>query len=242
MAIPIIMIITMTTMMTNNMFNLTKTIKLPHRRNKTTRFPAFSFAWTSSASEWKVFSDFLHFHFSMCFEHIFSTNVPRSSEMNVPTILLYWIFLDYPSINPIHNPHGHQSWAPQKKSLLGQNHVLVKTGQKCKKKKVTFSQIYIRLLVDFGCFLKKEKTNFRQNVETAVSPWFQPGPGPLSLWVIFCGLDRPTKFRWPRSKIWGTYTSDCGLAQNGPNPAPKPKKGIYRVNGSALKFLMYDLF
>ena len=107
MAIPIILIITMTTMMTNNMFNLTKTIKLPHRKNKTTLFPAFSFAWTSSASEWKVFSDFLHFRFSMCFQHIFSTNVPRSSEMNVPTILLDWIFLDYPSINPIHNPHGH---------------------------------------------------------------------------------------------------------------------------------------
>ena len=55
MAIPIILIITMTTMITNNMFNLTNTIKLQHRRNKMTHFPAFSFAWTSSASEWKVF-------------------------------------------------------------------------------------------------------------------------------------------------------------------------------------------
>ena len=31
----------------------------------------------------------------------------------------------------------------------------------------------------------RPKTTFRPNVKTPVSPWFRPGPGPLSFWVIF---------------------------------------------------------
>ena len=43
------------------------------------------------------------------------------------------------------------------------------------------------------------------------------------MWVIFCGLDGPTKFCLPWSKIKGTYKSDWGLARNGQNPAQRPK-------------------
>ena len=31
----------------------------------------------------------------------------------------------------------------------------------------------------------RPKTTFRPNLKTPVSPWFRPGPGPLSFWVIF---------------------------------------------------------
>ena len=34
----------------------------------------------------------------------------------------------------------------------------------------------------------------------------------------FYGLDGPTKFRWPLSKIKGTYNSKVGMAQNGQKP------------------------
>ena len=42
---------------------------------------------------------------------------------------------------------------------------------------------------------------------------------------FFSGPDGPTKFRLPQSKIKGTYNTDWALAQNGQNPARRPKDG-----------------
>ena len=40
---------------------------------------------------------------------------------------------------------------------------------------------------------------------------------------FFDGLDSPTKFRWKRSKIKGTYTSDWGVARNSQKQGWAPK-------------------
>ena len=66
---------------------------------------------------------------------------------------------------------------PKKHPLFQVHHVLATTGKSCSKKKVAFSQSNISLF--FG-----QKTTFRPNVKTAVSPSFRPGPGPLSLWDL----------------------------------------------------------
>ena len=91
-------------------------------------------------------------------------------------------------------------WGPKKRALFNRNHVPATTGQSCQKKKVPFSQMNISLLANFGSFFGKKRifgpfSAFRQNVKTAVSPYIRPGPGPLSLWVIYL-LTRmvPTSF------------------------------------------------
>ena len=43
---------------------------------------------------------------------------------------------------------------------------------------------------------------------------------------FFGGPDGPTKFCWPQSKIKDTYNTDWTLAQNGQNPARRPKDGL----------------
>ena len=63
----------------------------------------------------------------------------------------------------------------QKNPLLDSNHVLATTRKSCSEKKVSFSQINISLLRNFGRFFWLEcifgqKNTFRLNVNTAVSP------------------------------------------------------------------------
>ena len=61
-------------------------------------------------------------------------------------------------------------------------------------------------------------------------------PGLLSLRVIFFGgPDGSTKFRWQRSKIKGTYTSDWALARNGQKTGRAPENDPYLGNGKFLR-------
>ena len=87
----------------------------------------------------------------------------------------------------------------QKTEILGQKnryHFLIltmfwtTTGKSCSKKKSAFAQIIKGEMSFWVIFWGKthflgQKPLFRPNVKMPVSPWFRPGPGPLSFYVIF---------------------------------------------------------
>ena len=50
---------------------------------------------------------------------------------------------------------------------------------------------------------------------------------------FFGGPDVTTRFRWPWSKIKGTYNSNYGLAKNGQNQGWAPENDPYHGNGNA---------
>ena len=57
---------------------------------------------------------------------------------------------------------------------------------------------------------------------------------------LFDGLDGPTKFRWPRSKIKGDFNNNRGLSRNGESPARTVTKiSISEKNGICAKKLHF---
>ena len=73
---------------------------------------------------------------------------------------------------------------PQKRALLDFN----QPGKVVQKKSTIFPNRYQSFN---GCFFEEKKqifglfSAFLQNIKTALSPYICPGPGPLSMWVIF---------------------------------------------------------
>ena len=98
---------------------------------------------------------------------------------------------------------------------------------------------YPVLLAEFECFCGKKRifgplSAFRQNGRFSVIP--ARTRSVVNVDHFFIDPDDPTKFCWPWSKIKGTYNSDWGLAQNGPNPGWAPENELYL--GSKKKFLV----
>ena len=83
----------------------------------------------------------------------------------------------------------NQNFGPKKKeSLFDRNHVLGHDWKKLFKEKKCLCPNNQGGEMSFWVIKTHflgQKTTFRPNVKTPVSPSFRPGPGPLSFWVIF---------------------------------------------------------
>ena len=115
--------------------------------------------------------------------------------------------------------------AQEKRSLLDSDHVLARTGKSCTNKKYPFPKKYLLAIFFWGggiyFWSKKHFAAKRKNGLFSVIPaWTR---SVVIVGHLFDGLDGPTKFRWPRSKIKGTYNSKVGMAQNGQKPGWAPK-------------------
>ena len=66
-----------------------------------------------------------------------------------------------------------------------------------------------------------QKLTTTATTQCKINLTFQSQKPPLG--HFYDGPDGPTKFRWKRSKIKGTYTSDWGMAQNGQKQGWAPK-------------------
>ena len=119
---------------------------------------------------------------------------------------------------------------PKKHPLLSSNHVLATTGKNCANKEVRFFPNKYHFLADFVFFGKKrifgQKKHFwaiRKNGHFSV---ILAGTRPLV--IVGHSFDEPDDpmFRWPRSKIKGTYNSNWGLTEKRPSGKPK----LFRVS------------